>query len=272
MVWIDPEFVVPTIPDTEKYEGTEADANVLQALPNGVTIKWSSTCGASSWAISSKLDTISADGQEKSYFLKVYTASGALDIARGEFEGIRKLAAAIPDNVPTPVAYGLCANDPSRAFFLAQFSAMTDELPGIMDLISVVLKIHQEPSPSGKFGFDVTTFSGKHGSDNTWCDTWEEFFTRAMRGTMNGELAIHGPDEELQRLSEDILTKVIPRLIRPMETEGRRIEPVLVHGDLWHGNVSIHNDTKAPILYDPCCFYGHNECQPPLPPLLPLMA
>ena len=29
MAYVDPEFVVPTIPDDEKYEGTEVDPNVL---------------------------------------------------------------------------------------------------------------------------------------------------------------------------------------------------------------------------------------------------
>lgn len=193
--------------------------------------------------------------------MKVYTASRALEIARGEFESTQRLAAALPDNVPKAVAYGVCAGDPNRAFFLAEFRDMTDELPSVSEVAAIVAKIHQQPSPTGKFGFHVTTFSGKHASDNTWCDTWEEFFTRATKDTMEGELAIHGPDEELQDLSEKILTKVIPRLIRPMETEGRRIEPVLLHGDLWHGNVSVDHATEEPVLYDPCCFYGHNECE-----------
>lgn len=39
---------------------------------------------------------------------------------------------------------------------------------------------------------------------------------------------IHGPDQELQGLSDKILTKVIPRPIRPMEIGGRRIQPLLV--------------------------------------------
>ncbi len=30
MVWIDPEFEIATIPEDEKYEGTEVDANVLK--------------------------------------------------------------------------------------------------------------------------------------------------------------------------------------------------------------------------------------------------
>jgi fructosamine-3-kinase len=216
---------------------------------------------ASFWAIRGKLDTIFPDGQEKSYFLKVYTALRALEIARGEFESTQQLAAALPDNVPKAVAYGACASNPNRAFFLAEFRGMTDELPAASEVAAIVSKLHQQPSPNGKFGFHVTTFSGKHASDNTWCDTWEEFFTRATKDTMEGELAIHGPDEELEELSEKVLTKVIPRLIRPMETEGRRIQPVLLHGDLWHGNISIDEATKKPVLYDPCCFYGHNECE-----------
>lgn len=193
--------------------------------------------------------------------MKVYKASRALEIARGEFESTQQLAAALPDNVPKAVAYGECASDPNRAFFLAEFRDMTDELPSVSEVAAIVSQIHQQTSPNGKFGFHVTTFSGKHASDNTWCDTWEEFFTRSTKDTMEGELAIHGPDEELQELSEKIITKVIPRLIRPMESEGRRIQPALLHGDLWHGNWSVDNATEEPVLYDPCCFYGHNECK-----------
>ena len=32
MVWIDPEFELPTLTDDEKYEGTEVDANVLKGM------------------------------------------------------------------------------------------------------------------------------------------------------------------------------------------------------------------------------------------------
>jgi hypothetical protein len=35
MVWIDPEFEAPTIPEDEKYEGTELDANILKGMRPG---------------------------------------------------------------------------------------------------------------------------------------------------------------------------------------------------------------------------------------------
>ncbi|KAK3313123.1 Fructosamine kinase-domain-containing protein [Apodospora peruviana] len=261
MVWVDPTLTAATFAEDEQYEGVEIDANVSAILPEGIKIKWVSTFFRSFWAINSKIDTILPNnGQQKAYFLKVYTVPGAADIARGEFESTSALANVIPNNVTRPIGHGLCASDPDRAFFLAEFRAMTDKLPASDgELVSVVAKIHEHRSPNGKFGFPVTTFTGKQPIDTTWCDTWEEYFGRIMKTTMEMELAVHGPHVELEALSETVLTKVIPRLIRPMETGGNQIEPVLLHGDLWHGNVSVDNETGGAVFYDPSCFYGHHE-------------
>jgi len=190
---------------------------------------------------------------------QVYTATHAVDIARSEYESTKELSKVIPENVTTPIGTGPCANNPNRGFFLAEYRDMTDDLPSADELVSLVAKIHQNESPTGKFGNYMNTYAGKHYVDNTWTDTWEEYYTRSLRDTFDQERAIHGYDKELEELSEKMLTKVVPRLIRPMETEGRSIKPVLVHGDLWHGNVSIDNETEEPVVYDPCCFYGHNE-------------
>ncbi|KAF9773962.1 hypothetical protein IL306_008099 [Fusarium sp. DS 682] len=280
MVWIDPEFEVPGIPEGEQYEGTEIDANIrkgmslstplidldicllFEALPEGSEVLWVATYGASAWAISSKVDVKLPDGQEQSYFSKVYTAAIADQIARGEYESTKALYQVIPNNVPKPLGWGPCADNAKRAFFIAEFRDMTDEMPGIDELASVTAQIHQQKSPNGKFGFHILTFGGKHATDTNWCDTWEEFFTRSMKDTMTGERATHGPDKELDSLSQLILKKVIPRLIRPMETEGRSITPVLLHGDMWHGNISVDNETNQVVVYDPCSFYGHNEFRP----------
>lgn len=58
-----------------------------------------------------------------------------------------------------------------------------------------------------------------------------------------------------------LLDKVIPRLLRPLQTGGRPIKPSLCHGDLWHGNVGVDVATDEPNLYDPCARYAHNECE-----------
>ncbi|KAI1328235.1 Fructosamine/Ketosamine-3-kinase [Xylariaceae sp. FL0255] len=181
-------------------------------------------------------------------------------MAIGEFEGSKALYAALPENVPKPVAAGLLARDPQKSFYLGEFRDMSDEMPGTSDFVSLIAKLHQSTeSPDGKFGFHITTYGGNVALDTRWCDSWEEFFSRMMRNTMEKERAIHGPNEELDRLSPMILEQVIPRLLRPMETQGRKVKPVLIHGDLWHGNVSVDNNTDDPVLYDPCAFYAHSE-------------
>lgn len=89
----------------------------------------------------------------------------ALDIARGELESTQALALIVPDNVPKAVACGTCAGDPNQGF--AEFQTMKDELPAVSDFVSVVIKLYRQSSPTGQFGFGVTTFSGKHPSNST---------------------------------------------------------------------------------------------------------
>jgi protein-ribulosamine 3-kinase len=72
---------------------------------------------------------------------------------------------------------------------------------------------------------------------------------------------VHGPDVEWRELLEVTINKVVPRLLRPLETGGRQIQPRLVHGDLYAGNVSVDVVTGAPILFDATCLYAHNECK-----------
>ncbi|RYP41918.1 hypothetical protein DL767_000655 [Monosporascus sp. MG133] len=94
---------------------------------------------------------------------------------------------------------------------------------------------------------------------NDWTDNWEEYFTRLFRANLTYAQQERGKDSELEEVAEQFIQKVIPRLLRPLQTGGRTIKPTLCHGDLWDGNIQIDVETKQPILFDSCCFYGHNE-------------
>ena len=69
------------------------------------------------------------------------------------------------------------------------------------------------------------------------------------------------PDKELRDLFGLTMKKVVPRLLRPLETGGRQIKPSLVHGALYSGNVSVNVEDGRPVLYDATCLYAHNECK-----------
>ncbi|CAL4912228.1 unnamed protein product [Urochloa decumbens] len=89
---------------------------------------------------------------------------------------------------------------------------------------------------------------------NTWTADWIEFYSKhrlayqlELASRRYGDSAIY---EKGQRLIKNI---------RPL-FDGAVLEPCLLHGDLWSGNIS--SDTKGdPVILDPACYYGHNEAE-----------
>ena len=69
-----------------------------------------------------------------------------------------------------------------------------------------------------------------------------------------------GPDEELDRLRRAVVEEVVPRLLRPLETGGRKLVPRMCHGDLWDNNSGSNAATGRFHIFDPLTLYAHNEC------------
>ena len=116
-------------------------------------------------------------------------------------------------------------------------------------------------APDGRFGFHCTTYNGNLPQDNTWSDSWEAFFDNGLRHVLKTREERAGLNAELDALLPALFEKVIPRLLRPLESNGRKIQPSLVHGDLWYGNAAVDSGTVNPMVFDPASFYAHNECK-----------
>jgi protein-ribulosamine 3-kinase len=182
----------------------------------------------------------------------------------GEFFSQSTLYAAAPDFTPRPYGWGTYASDPGIHFFLCNFVDMDeDTLPDTQKFVRALAKLHMTTiSPTSKYGFPVATLQGPVPQFADWTDTWEEFFSRSFQRVVENEEKAQGPDQEMQELERAIFKKVIPRLLRPLETGGRSIRPCLVHGDIWDGNVATNRETKNPVIFDSTCIYAHNECKP----------
>lgn len=206
------------------------------------------------------------DGSPHTYFLKVATDDVGKGMSQGEFEGIKALHQVIPEGVPRPVAWGTYKSNPSTHFYLCDFVDMIEDLPDVQKFCALLAKLHRESiplSPNGKFGFGTTTYEGTMWQDTTWCNTWEESFILHFQAFVSQEREVHGPSTDLDTLLPSLYEKVIPRLLRPLESHGRKVMPVLVHGDIWYGNIAMKADTGQPIMFDPSVFWGHNECNTP---------
>ena len=60
------------------------------------------------------------------------------------------------------------------------------------------------------------------------------------------------------QLVDDYMSKVLPRYLGPLETDGRSIQPCLCHTDLWPGNVKLRADASA-IVFDANALWAHSE-------------
>jgi len=128
-----------------------------------------------------------------------------------------------------------------------------EELPDIRKFGAMLAKLHQEsmasPEAPQEFGFPVVTYEGTMYQDVTWCKDWEQSSKLHMWAFIDQEMISRGPSQELDELLPHFKEKVIPRLLRPLQTHGRSIKPFLLHGDLWYGNMAIKVDTGTPIFF-----------------------
>lgn len=178
----------------------------------------------------------------------------------GEFESMKAIYSVVPAFCPKPLAWGTYSGSNSTHFFLCDFHEMAQSPPEPVKFCEALAELHTNgTSPNGKFGFHITTCNGSVPQENSWTDTWEEFFVAGFRHMLKLDEEVNGHNDRLEELSKPYFETVIPRLLRPLETNGRKVKPSLVHGDLWFGNAATVVETGNPMVYDACAFYGHNE-------------
>ncbi|KAJ5674160.1 hypothetical protein N7462_009599 [Penicillium macrosclerotiorum] len=229
------------------------DPEVVKKLPPNTTVHSVTPHGASFWTRTARLSAVT-DSKPTSY------RELGRGMMSGEFTSMSAIYSVTPHLVPRPIAWGSYSTLQDVHFFLCEFRNMTDELPDIDTFPVQMAELHRNgKSPDGKFGFYVTTYHGNTPIDHGWSDSWEEYFTRTTRVLLQMEQEVQGPNEEILELSKPFLEMVVPRLLRPLETDGRSIQPALIHGDLWHGNATMDGDNDTPVIFDAACFYAHNE-------------
>ncbi len=237
-------------------------ANQPQELPKDCQVVSTEGHGVSFWANTGQIDVKLANGTLQSFFIKVISKELGKNMVHGEFESMKAIYTLLPEFAPKPIAWGTYKTVPDTHFFLCEYREMIDEMPDPHKFTAHLAALHQNSkSPNDKFGFHITTYSGNLPQMNEWEESWETYFTKSMRSALKLEIEAKGPDSELDVLVPVLFDKVIPRLLRPLESEGRSVKPSLVHGDLWYANSGIDVNTDESLIFDACCFYAHNECK-----------
>jgi len=261
-----------SLPDSSKVH--------LSGLGSGFT---------STGAIRAQIPTDNGASEERRYFVKT-SADGkaASEMFQGEYASLNAIASSVPGFCPRALAWGAVdeENSTPKKFFLAtEFLDLggagrsNDDAITPTSLAYRLGKLHTTPAPPDpdtgrrRFGFPVPTFCGDTKQPNKFHDSWADFYAneRLLTVLATSETR-NGRDAGLRELVEQTAKRVVPRLLGDdhlgynSSGEGKGIEPVVVHGDLWSGNadwgkiVGNGGDEKpGAVVYDACAVYGHSE-------------
>lgn len=167
----------------------------------------------------------------------------------------------MPSIVPTPRGYGKCV-DSDAHFFLCDYLEIDHRQPDPVKLGEMTAELHRSSiSPTGKFGFHVTPYDGKLPMQVDWDSSWVSFFTKFLQGVYDLDTQINEPWRELADAMKPTMEIVIPRLLGPLEQNGRSVKPCLIHGDLWEANIGTNPLTEELYIFDSCAYYAHHEME-----------
>lgn len=194
----------------------------MTVMPPGTIVEAICPHGTSNWSTTAKIQT-SLDGDPLRYFVKVTQNKFGRKMFEGEHESAKAIYTTYLGLCARPIAWGAYKTNPNTHFILFEF----------LNMINKLSEMHTKAlAPDGMYGFHVQTMTGLLPQYVTELASWEEFFTGYMHHFIKAERLAQGPpNDELTRLQNVFLDRIIPRLCRPLETGGRVSEPRLLHAD-----------------------------------------
>ncbi|XP_078154381.1 protein kinase superfamily protein isoform X2 [Carex rostrata] len=186
-----------------------------------------------------------------SFFVKTNREIGP-SMFEGEALGLRAMYDTKSIRVPLPYKFGSLPTGGS--YIIMEFIEFGRSRGDQSVLGKKLAEMHKAGKSDKGFGFHVDNTIGSTPQINTWKDDWIEFFAEHRLGYQL-KLA-------RRQFDDPIILELGERLIKNMHRlfEGAVVEPCLLHGDLWSGNISSDKDGN-PVILDPACYYGHNEAE-----------
>ncbi|ETS73348.1 hypothetical protein PFICI_14953 [Pestalotiopsis fici W106-1] len=245
------------------------DSAILEALGLDPTATKIGSHGGSGFASTFKISS-TADGKDTNYFVKTGSGPDAEIMFQGEHASLNAIADAVPNFCPRSYAHGAMRDSAGKFFMVTDFLELGSSAPGGSgeSLAKKLAKLHTTtaPIPEGHdrpmFGFPVTTCCGETPQDNSWTESWADFYANnRLRSIVQRGIKSNGPDAELSNAVERTASQVVPRLLG--DDNLKDVKPVVIHGDLWSGNHGrgriAGQGGSEEVVYDPSAVYGHSE-------------
>lgn len=150
----------------------------------------------------------------------------------------------IANYVQTPKL--VCAE---QSYFITQWIDVSYSLHHSTPLATELASLHQVTSTY--FGFEHNNILGSITQPNTREDSWATFF---WQHRLNYQISLAYQNKELTQPEYQHALSLKPIVMRLLDIA---VTPVLLHGDLWSGNVLY--DQNSHYFIDTACYYGHHE-------------
>ncbi|KAK4662482.1 hypothetical protein QC763_603790 [Podospora pseudopauciseta] len=263
---------------------SSVDPALLSALGLEPTSTKLLSYGGSGFSSTYKLVS-TKEGHELQYFVKTGTGPDAEVMFRGEFASLNAIHNAVPSFCPKAYAHGPLhsasasssspqlgggASAGGKYFLVTDFIDLASSASGGTGLsfAAKLATLHTTPAPIPKghtkpiFGFPVSTCCGSTLQDNSYRETWADFYADCrLRAIVKECIKQNGADRELSDVVEKTACKVVPRLLG--EGHLKDVIPVVVHGDLWSGNHGrgriFTQKGSEEVVFDPSSCYAHSE-------------
>lgn len=188
--------------------------------------------------------------EKRPYFVKFNRDING-DFFHVEAEGLIKLKQS--KAVRVPEIYGLYDNEHTKVRgILLQWISGEATNQTILELGKNVAKLHQ--TKGDYFGYKRDTYIGEILQENGKFTSWLEYFKKNRLGTQVGLAVKQGYMTKERRRSMEYIMDRLDQCIP------EKVDPVLLHGDLWSGNWLV-GESGNPYLIDPSVLYGHHELE-----------
>ncbi|KAM7512032.1 hypothetical protein LguiB_010907 [Lonicera macranthoides] len=191
------------------------------------------------------------DTDAGSFFVKTNRSIGP-SMFEGEALGLSAMYDTQSIRVPRPFKVG--ALPTGGSYIIMEFIEFGRSRGSQSVLGRKLAEMHKAAKSEKGFGFYVNNTIGSTPQINTWTLDWIEFYAEHRLGyqlklarQQYGDSTIYEKGQRVMKNLGSLFENVV-------------IEPCLLHGDLWSGNISSDKNGE-PVILDPACYYGHNEAE-----------
>ncbi len=184
----------------------------------------------------------------KPVFIK---ANHQSDILRSEFDSLNALHALGARAYPAVIDYRQVDGGGLLALSYHQLCPLAHNHRAAA--LAATLLYQQHGIKSQQYGWLHDNYIGRSQQRNQFSTDWLEFFASQRLQPQLRWAADAGLAASFVAKIESVMATL------SVHIDSGDVQPSLLHGDLWSGNVAFCSLLKSPILYDPAPYYGDPE-------------